>query len=91
MMGRDIHDLKNDVEMMEDFKAGLDTPFGSEILRFINSERDPLKVERAQSEFELAVIKGKFEGLRSVLDFIKGKIEIGRIAKKTLEDMNGQS
>ncbi len=91
MIGRDVHSLKNDIKISEDFMIGIETPFGVEILKFINSERDPLKVERAQSEFELAVIKGRFEGLRSVLDFIKGKIEIGRIAKKTLEELNGQS
>lgn len=89
MIHDDINVLKDMVELGDEFREGINSRFGSEIIRFVNLQRDPIVVERANSEFELIRIKGRFEGLRSVLDFINGKIQAGEQARRDLEDFNG--
>lgn len=89
MIHDDINVLKDMVEMGEEFKAGALSRFGSEIINFINRQRNPLSIEQANSEFELIRLKGRFEGLRSVLDYINGRIQAGEQARRDLEDFNG--
>lgn len=91
MVHDEINVLKDKMELSHEFKEGLNSRFGSEIINFINRQRNPLSIEQANSEFELIRIKGRFEGLRSVLDFINGKIQAGELARRELEEFNGQS
>lgn len=89
MVGRDIHDLKAIIEMSDEFKEGKNSVFGEEIAKFIRKERDAIKIDQAQTDFDLIRIKGRFEGLKSVLDFIDWKIQAGEIARREMEEING--
>lgn len=89
MIGNEVHFLKDQVELGESYQEFMISLAGEDLIRRINFERDPIKVEQANTEFDLIRLKGKFEGLKAVLNYIDGKIDSGRKARRKLEEANG--